>query len=144
MKDDAQQALEELEQELLGSEDEDVSLDELLHKADELTGHALTEKDPLEDEELRALLADEPQETQEPAFDDPDAITDLDETQSYRNFSNGYGQEESENPEQSDEPEPGTSRSDKIDIGLMFASSVLALGIIGILIYWLNTYLKPF
>ncbi len=144
MKDDAQKALEELEQELLSGEDEDLSLDELLHKADELTGQAPAEKDPLEDEELRALLADEPQAPQEPAFDDPEAITDLDETQAYRNFSNGYGQEEPEATEQIEIPESGTSRSDKIDIGLMLASSALAMGIIGILIYWLAVYLKPF
>ncbi len=144
MKDDAQQALEELEQELLGTEDEDLSLDELLHKADVLTGQAPAEEDPLEDEELRALLADEPQAVQEPAFDDPETITDLDETQAYRNFSNGYGQDEAEISEETEAPEPGTSRSDKIDIGLMFASSALAMGIIGILIYWLAVYLKPF
>ena len=33
------------------------------------------------------------------------------------------------------------SKSDKVDMGLMIASSVLALGIIILMIYWLVNYL---
>lgn len=157
MKDDAQKALEELEQGLLGSEDEDISLDELLLKADELTGQAPARKepsgnavkpsekeeassengeDPLQDEDLRSLLTDEPQAAQEPAFEDPDAIGDLDKA--YQNFSNGYGQEQAGNSEAS------ASRWEKVEIGLMFATSALALGVIGVCAYWLTTYLAHF
>lgn len=130
MKDDAQQALEELEQALLDCEDENPTVDDLLLKADELTGQPEKGADPLDDEELRTLLADKPQAAQEPAFEDPETITDLDKTQAYRNFSNGYGQEQA-----------GISRSDKIDIGLMFGASALALGVIGVLTYWLVAFL---
>lgn len=120
MKDDTQEALEELEQALLEDE-EDLSI-----------------------EELRALLEDptqeEAQEVQpaEPAFDDPNQIHDPDETMIYRNFSNGYGREE----EPVGQTQAKSGRGDAVDAALMFAASALALGITGVLIYWLVTYLS--
>ncbi len=74
------------------------------------------------DQMIKELLA-------EPAFDDPDRIHDPEEPLVYCNYSNDYGRDLKK------------KREDKILTGLMITASVLCLGIIGILIYWLNAYL---
>lgn len=90
----------------------------------------------------KELLAAEPEEDileddmflSEPAFEDPDAIGDPEEPDIYRNFSNDYGRNMQEDKK-------SMSRGDKLDMGLMIAISVLSLGIVGVLAYWLIRFL---
>ncbi len=95
---------------------------ELLAEESELDGI-------LEDDIIREVLA-------EPAFEDMDEIKDPEEPLVYCNYSNDYGRE-TEEPA----PEKQEAADDKVNIGLMIASSVLALGIIGVMIYWLAKFL---
>ena len=111
MKDDTRQELERIEKELLAQAPETEEI--------------------LDDALIREVLA-------EPAFEDMDEIKDPQEPLVYCNYSNDYGrglEEADENAEQGD-----LSRSDKVDIGLMIASSTLALGIITVMIYWLAKF----
>ena len=112
MKDETREELERIEKELLAQETQ--------------------EEDILDDELIRDVLA-------EPAFEDMDEIKDPDEPMVYCNYSNGYGRGLEKNTEP--ETKAKMSKSDKVDMGLMIASSVLALGIIILMIYWLVNYL---
>ena len=103
--------LERIEKELLAEEDTiEMSVEEILA-----------------DEELNALLDDK----NEPAFDDPEEIREPEGEMQYNNFANDYGKED-------EEAAAKEKKDEKIVIGLMIASCVLCLGIIGVLIFWLN------
>ena len=90
------------------------------------------EPDPLDDEELQALLAQE----SAPAFEDPMQIHQPSQPYIYRNYSNGYGTKPVE-PE-----DPRKRRDDKAILGLMLTACVLCLGILGVLIYWMDAFIR--
>ena len=100
---------------------------ELLAQEDMPTVKGVSVDDILADEELNALL----NEKKEPAFEDPEQICEPEGEMQYNNFANDYGKEPADAAERQ-------KKLDKIHIGLMIAACVLCLGIIGILIYWLN------
>ena len=115
MRDDTKQELERLERELLAQE---------------------LEEDILDDVGMPELI----QET-EPAFEDPDFIHFPMEPMIYCNYSNDYGRDLKQFAESvGQEPE---KKEDKLLVGLMITASGLCLGIIGVLIYWLVAYLRP-
>ncbi len=107
--------LERIQKELL-DEEETISLDDIL-----------------EDEELNALLNEKPV----PAFEDPEQICEPEGEMQYNNYANGYGESEQEEEDQEEQEK----KRDKVLIGLMITASVLCLGILGILIYWLAVLL---
>ena len=88
----------------------------------------LSVDDILADAELNALLSDR----NEPAFDDPEEIREPAGEMPYNNFANDYGKEEL------DLAAAREKKDEKLVIGLMITSCVLCLGIIGVLIFWLN------
>lgn len=120
MNQDRQQELDRLEKELLEDEPEAISDEELLRDIQQF----------FLDEE--AVMGEGAGPAQEPAFDDPQTIHEPEQPLVYRNFSNNYGEKSPE--------EQKKEKSDRIDLGLMIAASALALGIIGVLIYWLIAY----
>ena len=169
--DDKQKELERIEQELLADLlREEKEPDEGLEKEEPpvpvLTGDVPEEDkqkelERIEQELLGELLREETdaEETPEkeeqpiPAFEDPDRIMDPKEPLVYCNFSNDYGKEleealKEEQPEPAPEPphlQPAAvkaKKDEKIIIGLMLAVSVLCVGILGVFIYWLETFLK--
>ncbi len=91
----------------------------------------LAVEDPLADEELFALLNDEPA----PAFDAPEDIQEAQEP-AYRNYSNNYGQTPGEASEVT------ASKDDKVVIGLLITASALCLGILGVLVYWMEHFIR--
>lgn len=113
MKDDTREELERIEKELLAQEPE--------------------KEDILADDLIREVLA-------EPAFEDMDEIKDPEGPMVYCNYSNDYGRD-LEEPDEEPDKKAEISKSDKVDIGLMIASSALSLGIIIVMIYWLAKYL---
>lgn len=153
MKDDTKDILEELEKELLAvQEEEEITEEDLMQEVlpeedllnDILLEKFLSEEDAPEEIPLEEALSEDAllegilseQALQEPAFEDPDFIAEAEESDMYRNFSNGYGQDLPE-----EEKKNTMSRGDKINTGLMIANSALCLGIIGLLIYWLVRFL---
>jgi hypothetical protein len=160
MQSDTNEMLERLSEELLAQEEttipEETTEEEAVLTAD--TDADVSAEDPVSEftdeelnfaEELPSYEENGPLFTDEtlilpnvgtdqgPAFDDPQTIHEPEEPMLYRNFSNGYGRDLPK-----EETKSTISKSDKIDIGLMIASSGLCLGIIGVLIYWLAAYLK--
>lgn len=134
MKDDTREELERLEKELLS---EDVETEEETPAVSDETVFFTPIQIPKEDgTEAPVLLG---QTMAIPAFDDPDTIHEPEEPLVYRNFSNDYGQIPAEPIKTGFWA--GVSRDDRIAIGLMIACSVLCLGIIGVLVYWLVAYL---
>ncbi len=131
---DTQKELERLEQELLKVDDDDALLEELIR---EVKGEMPPVESYLEDMVVPEIVPEVVAENAQPAFEDPDKIREPAKPMVYCNYSNGYGadlpQEETENPEQAEE----TARQDRLQIALMIAASVMTLGIIGILIYWM-------
>ena len=113
---DTQEELERLEQALLN---------------DETTVIETPPEDLLDPEFLKGVFT-------EPAFEDPDVIKDPEEPLVYRNFSNAYGTEPAKEPEA---PAAGSAKDDRITMGLMITASCLCLGIIGVMVYWLTTFL---
>ena len=114
---DTQEELDRLEQELIAEETqqpEDIDLDE-------------------------ELLTEVIEEFSQPAFEDPDKIREPAEGVVYSNYANDYG-EDLQRLADTGETEP-KKKNDKVIIGLMITASVLCLGIIAILLYWLNAFL---
>ena len=94
----------------------------------------------------RELLAEEerelPDDMDGPAFDDPEKIYDPKEPMVYCNYSNDYGKDLKNFAENGGEEDMSKkNKKDKTIIGLMVTASVLCLGILGILIYWLEVFL---
>ena len=109
---DKQEELDRLEQELLAEEPQP---EEEIQSDEELLEEIL--------EELS-----EAEETQEPS-----------EAEAYSNYENDYDAQLQDFAETGEvEPE---KKNDKLIIGLMITASVLCMGIIGILVYWLNAFL---
>ena len=83
------------------------------------------------------LLADEEiTEIPEPALDDPA------EPMAYSNYANDYGEELQEFAETGgQESLRKKKKNDRIIIGLMITACLLCLGILGVLIYWLEVFL---
>lgn len=119
---DTRKELERLEQELLA--DEAMTLTE--KELDELF---------LDDDLLREVMA----EDAAPAFEDPDKIHEPAEPMVYCNYSNDYGKDLRKTADASVE-ETAKKKNDKVIMGLMIAASVLCVGIIGIMIYWLEAF----
>ena len=119
---DTRKELERLEQELLADEELTLTDNEL----DELF---------LEDDLLREILA----EDAEPAFDDPDKIREPAEPMVYCNYSNDSGKDLQEFADGGADA-AAKKKNDKIIMGLMITASVLCLGIVGIMIYWLEAF----
>lgn len=142
MNEDTKKALERLERELLEQETAVLPVDQL-----PVSGEALLPEDPvmtrettiLPDDDLLADILGIFEDEESPAFDDPNTIHTPDEPMVYCNFSNDYGREP-EDPEE-EERKAKKLRDDKINMGLMITASALCLGIIGVLIYWLVSYL---
>ena len=113
--------LERIQKELLMEEEEpelvfeeELSLDEIL-----------------EDEELNELLWVET----EPAFDDPEKIHEPKKPLEYNNFANDYG------APKKDAAAEIRQKDERTVMILMIVASVLCLGIIGVLGYWLSILL---
>jgi len=169
--DDKQKELARIEQELLEEllreekepeqapeVNEEELLEELLREKEELEqAPEVNEEELLEEllrEEEEPEQAPEKEEPPVPAFEDPERIADPGEPMVYCNFSNDYGKdlEEAlkEEPPKAAASKPSfrfvsvgkTKKDEKIIIGLMLAVSVLCVGILGVLIYWLETFLK--
>ena len=88
----------------------------------------------LHDDILREILS----EDKKPAFPDPDKIYEPEEPMEYHNYSNDYGQESLKEARLMKKQK----KNEKVIIGLMITASVLCLGIIGMLIYWLEVFFK--
>ncbi len=100
---------------------------------DWLQEQLLAEEDPLDDEQLYALLKEDP----EPAFDDPADYREPKDPHIYRNYSNAYGAEAPES-----QTNRQKERDDKTIIGLMITASALCLGILGVLVYWMEAFIR--
>ena len=124
---DRQEELERLEQELLA--EEQIDLDELIR---EVKAEAAEDDIFLDDAILREVLP----EDAAPAFEDPDKIHEPEEL-IYSNFANDYGKEMQDEAEEAQAKKAAEGR---LQIILMITASVLSLGIIGLLIYWLVAF----
>ncbi len=118
---DTQKELERLERELLRDEEQEKTLND-------------AELDEELDEELLELLLKE--EEPVPAFDTPETIHTPKEPMVYRNYSNDYGKKP--DPREEKRRERQRRKDNKIILGLMITASVLCLGIVALLLYWLN------
>lgn len=88
----------------------------------------------------------------EPAFEDPDQMSVAQgDVEAYHNYSNDYGQEQQYDDVDMDmeqeygveeKPERTVNKQDLLQIILMAIASFLCLGIIGVLIYWIETFLS--
>ena len=114
MDKDTREELERLEQELLAD----------LPETDELR-----EEDLLADVDLDEIFED---------LADP---VEVSEENAYSNFSNVYSDELQEFADNGGEEPQKRYFGDKLTIGLMITVSALCLGIIGMLIYWLEAFL---
>ena len=137
MKDDTREELERIEKELLSAEPvEDtmvihMPLEEVPDAEEELSEETSLE-DLLNDSMVQDILS-------RPNFEDAEQVRDAQEPEVFCNFSNGYGRDLKQ--AEDTEPESEKASSDRIDIGLMIASSALCLGIIGVMIYWCVRFL---
>ena len=131
MNEDMKRVLEELEQDLL---DEDL-LEDMPQKLKD------TKKEEDDIDVILAKLLEESDDNiglyveNEPAFEDPDKLDITEEPVVYCNYSNDYGNDAPRKEQAAPEEDP---TEDKWLIGLMGVASALCLGIIGVLIYWLN------
>ena len=134
MKDDTREELERIEKELLSAEPVEDTM--VIHMPLEEVAA------PEEQQELEDLLNDTMVQDilSRPSFEDAEQVRDAQEPEVFCNFSNGYGRDLEKTEEE--DPESEKAKSDRIDIGLMIASSALCLGIIGIMIYWCVRFLR--
>lgn len=122
-------------------------IEELSQEAEEAAAEAPAETEEAMEHTLvvdDAMLEELMAEVNGPAFDDSEAITASDETMVFHNFSNDYGKDLAEYGEAEPEgevDEETKKRDDKIVIGLMIAACALCVGILGLLVYWLVTFL---
>ena len=129
--------LERIQKELLAEEmpaaQDDAILDEFLNEEmpELLSEEELSLDELLEDEELNQLLREEP----EPAFDDPEKIHDPKEPLVYHNFATEQSAQEKSDAELIRE------KDERVVMALMIVASVLCLGIIGVLGYWMGILL---
>lgn len=99
-------------------------------------------------EELERELADgtleKLLEDKKPAFEDPDRPDEPIADVQYNNYLNNYGRDEMpkavSRTQQRKEQEQEKRRNDQVLMALMITASVLCLGIIGVMIYWLEKF----
>ncbi len=101
----------------------------------------LLEEEPQDIDKLMKEFLEEPlPEVEEtaPAFDDPDKLEFPDEPVVYCNYSNDYGRapEEETATVESDE-EKKMAKDEKAVVSLLTAIAIMAVGIVGVLVYWL-------
>lgn len=136
MTEDTKKILEEIERELLLSQDP-MEEDELLADLPEV----LTQEDKQQqvDAALERILEDSMPDGA--AFEDPEFTLMPQEPVNVYNYYNDYGRDV---PEESVEEETVAKKKkdDKTLIFLMALASFLCLGIIGVLIYWVEMFLK--
>lgn len=126
MTDDTKKVLEDLEKRL---QEDDLLLD---------LPHSILEEP--DDQSVGEVLA---QLMEEPAFEDPDQLSVAQgDVEQYQNYSNDYGQEQQYGVDAEQERNmKRKKREDKIVITLMAIASFLCVGIIGVLIYWMEHFL---
>ena len=90
-----------------------------------------------EDDIQEELLAEYLKEPATPAFDTPETIHTPKEPLVYRNFSNNYGQSLKEERIRR-KKELQKKKDERTILALMITACVLCVGIIGILIHWLE------
>ncbi len=146
MNEDMKRVLEELEKDLLDEEltqkapqssDEDLLMD----MPQSITRSTTAEED------IDAILADFLAEDEdgatiaedvEPAFEDPDKPQFPDEPVVYCNYSNDYGNDGEDMKKKS----KASAKEDKWQIALMGVACGLCAAIIGVMIYWLEAFLR--
>lgn len=136
MTEDTKKILEDIERELLLSQ-EPMEEDELLADLPEI----LTQEDKQQqvDAALERILEDSGIEDM--AFEDPDLTYVPQEPAEVYNYYNDYGRELPEEPEEKSVAKR-KKKEDNTLIVLMAIASFLCLGIIGVLIYWVEAFLK--
>ena len=143
MSNERQKALEQLQKELL--EDDLLEDTESTNLSDNLLDDlptALFNNPTTPDEpefSLEEILAEEFEEVV-PAFEDPDKIHMPKEPMEYHNYSNDYGRDSEDTD--LDNKKKKQKIEDNWQIALMAVASFLCLGIIGVLIYWMEVFLK--
>ena len=118
MRKDTEKELERLERELLAQDAESQSDEELL-------------------EDIKYLLGDDAPEV-EPAFDNPETIHAPKGPMVYCNYSNDYGNDGEDMKKKS----KTSTKEDKWQIALMGVACGLCVAIIGVMIYWLEAFLR--
>ena len=93
----------------------------------------LLKEDAIQEE----LLAEYLNEPATPAFDTPETIHTPQEPLVYRNFSNNYGRPTKQERARR-KKELQKKKDDRTILTLMITACLLCLGIIGVLIYWLE------
>ena len=139
MTEDTKKILEEIERELLLAQDP-MEEDELLADLPEI----LLEEDKQQqvDAALERILSESNAEGA--AFGDPDMTSVPQEPVNVYNYYNDYGREIPEEAEDT-KVKKSAAKKKKEDLTLiilMAVASFLCLGIIGVLIYWIETFLK--
>lgn len=137
MTEDTKKILDEIERELLLSQDP-MEEDELLADLPE----CLTQEDKQQqvDAALERILADTLPEGA--AFEDPDSTPVPQEPVNVYNYYNDYGRDLPEEPEEKKPMAKKKKKDDTTLTVLMAVASFLCLGIIGVLIYWVEMFLK--
>lgn len=89
----------------------------------------------------KELMAESLREEQEagPAFEDPDVLEVGPAPEVYSNFANDYGRELQEFADNGGELEE--DRQDNVLTVLMLIATILSLGIIGVMLYWLQSWM---
>ena len=91
----------------------------------------------LEKELLKEALLEEQEAG--PAFEDPDVLETGPEPEVYSNFANDYGRELAQFAENGGElPE---EKNDSVTVILMLIACILGMGIICVMLYWLQAWL---
>ena len=115
MNEDTKEILEEIEQELLQEEVLEKIEQELLYEA---------------------LLEDQKTELD---FENPDVLETGPEPEVYSNFANDYGREQTQSAENGAQQQ--SQANDSVTIILMLISCILGLGIICVMLFWLQAWL---
>lgn len=136
MTEDTKKILDEIERELLLAQDP-MEEDELLADLPE----SLLEEDKQQqvDAALERILSESLPEGA--AFEDPDRTSVPQEPVNVCNYYNDYGRDISEETKEK-KAVARKKKEDKTLIILMAVASFLCLGIIGVLIYWIEMFLK--
>lgn len=91
----------------------------------------------MEKELLREALLEEQEAG--PAFEDPDVLETGPEPEIYSNFANDYGRELAQFAENGGQLIP--EQNDSITVILMLIACILGLGIICVMLYWLQAWM---
>jgi len=92
------------------------------------------------EQELLDESLQQPIRDKKPAFEDPEKLRVPETDMVYHNFSNNYGKETEEGKKAA--YAAAKKKNEQIILGLMIAASVLCVGIIGVLIYWLEVFFR--